>query len=77
MNRIVVKTKISREGVLHLDLLKGLEDREVYVTIDELSSAPKLKGQEWKDWVRSMAGSWKGDLVRPDQGHFEEREPLS
>ncbi len=79
MNRIVMKSKVSSDGVLHLNVPVGLSeaDQEVCVTVDPVIPAEAMSSGEWQAWVTSMAGSWQGDFERPDQGEFEVREPLS
>jgi hypothetical protein len=79
MNRIVVKSKVSSDGILHLSLPVGLEeaDKEVRVTVEQLDAKQPMTQEEWRAWVGSMAGSWQGDFERPPQGEYEQREPLS
>ena len=78
MNRIVVKSKVSSDGILHLSLPVGLEtaDQEVTVTVESSVPMTPLTQEEWGAWVDSMAGTWQGDFERPSQGEYEEREPL-
>jgi len=52
-------------------------NREVHVTVEPITSSLPMTQQAWRTWVDSMAGSWQGDLLRPEQGEYEEREPLS
>jgi hypothetical protein len=79
MNRIVVKGKVSRDGILHLSVPLGLEeaDKEVQVTVQPLATRQPMTQEEWHAWVDSMAGTWQGDFERPPQGEYEVREPLS
>lgn len=79
MNRIVVKSKVSSDGILHLSLPVGLSDadQEVQVTVEPLNGKQAMTQADWEAWVDEMAGSWEGDFERPPQGEFEEREPLS
>lgn len=79
MNRIVVKSKVSSDGFLHLSLPIGVveAEKEVKVTVEPIGTEPAMTRKEWQDWVDSMAGSWQGDFERPPQGQYEEREPLS
>ena len=51
-------------------------DRLVRVTIEPAESDP-TEGNEYRDWLRNIAGTWQGDFERPSQGLAEEREPLS
>jgi len=79
MNRIVVKSQVSSDGILHLSLPVGLEeaDQEVQVTVEPFASKKAMTQEEWRAWVESMAGTWQGDFERPPPGEYEEREPLS
>lgn len=79
MKSIVMKSKVSADGILHLEVPVGLAqaDTEVQVTVEAVSTKKSMTEQEWGIWVDSMAGSWHGDFKRPAQGEFETREPLS
>ncbi len=78
MTPLIVKSKISHEGILHLSLSVGLEsaDQEVQVTVEALPSARAMSTEQWRTWVKSMAGTWEGEFERPPQGEYEEREAL-
>lgn len=78
MNRMVVKSRVSRDGILHLALSVGLKeaDKEVQVTVEPVPSAP-LSQEEWRKAILDTAGKWQGEFERPEQGEYEEREPLS
>src|SRR5208283_1287211 len=77
MNGMVVKSKVSSDGILHLRLAVGLEeaDKEVQVTVESAAPKKAMTPEEWRAWVESMAGTWQGDFERPPQGVYEEREP--
>ena len=79
MNRIVMKSKVSSDGILHLSVPVGLEEaeKEVQVTVEPCAAKKPMTQQEWRDWVDSMAGSWQGEFERPPQGDYEQRAPLS
>ncbi len=79
MNRIVVKSKVSSDGILHLSLPVGMAeaDTEVQVTVEALAGKKPMTQKEWEAWVDAMAGSLQGDFERPPQGEYEERDPLS
>jgi hypothetical protein len=79
MNRIVVKSKVNSDGILHLSVPVGLEeaDKEVQVTVEPCAAKAAMTQEEWRTWVDSMAGTWQGDFERRSQGEYEEREPLS
>ncbi len=78
MNRMVVTSTVSSDGVLHLVLPVGIEEanREVRVTVDPVLPRP-ISQEEWKGLILSTAGKWQGDFRRPEQGGYEDREPLA
>lgn len=77
MERMVVKSTVSGDGVLHLTLPVGIEqaNKEVQVTVETVQPFP-WRQAEWRELVLSTAGKWQGDFERPEQGNFEQREPL-
>jgi hypothetical protein len=79
MNRIVVKSKVSGDGILRLSAPIGLDEAEkdVQVTVEPSTPATPMTREQWGDWVDSMAGTWQGDFQRPPQGEYEVRESLS
>jgi hypothetical protein len=78
MNRIVVKSKVGSNGVLQLTLPVGPADadREVQITVEPVGPRA-LSPDEWRPRVMETAGKWQGELERPEQGEYEQREPLS
>ncbi len=78
MNRTVVRSKVSSDGILHLALPLGLEEagKEVQVTVEPARGEP-VSQEEWRKAILSTAGKWQGQFERPEQGEYEEREPLS
>ena len=78
MNRIVVKSTVSSDGVLHLALPIGMEEanKEVQVTVEAALPVP-VSQEEWQKLILSTAGKWQGEFERPEQGEYEQREPLS
>jgi hypothetical protein len=77
MDRMVVKSTVSSDGILHLALPVGIEEanREVQVTVEAVPLAP-MSQEEWRELVLSTGGKWQGEFQRPEQGDFERREPL-
>jgi hypothetical protein len=77
MNRMVLKSRVGGGGVLHLAVPVGVDEanREVQVTVEP--APPPMTQEEWRALVLSTAGKWEGDFERPEQGAYEEREPLS
>jgi len=78
MNRMVVKSMVGNDGILHLALPVGIEEanREVQVTVEPVPPVP-VSQEEWENLIVSTAGRWQGEFERPEQGEYEEREPLS
>jgi len=79
MIRIVVKSKVSLDGMVHLSLPVGLDEanKDVQVTVEPLVPQKPMSQEEWRIWVESMAGTWQGDFERPPQGEYETRESLA
>jgi hypothetical protein len=77
MNRMVVNSRIGPDGVLNVIVPVGTADanREVKIIIEPTNDRTKTE-EEWQNFITSMAGSWQGEFERPDQGQFEQRDPL-
>lgn len=80
MNRIIVKSRIGVDGVLQLSVPIGVAEanQEVQITIDAATrmTPPSPTPEEWQAFLRSTAGAWQGDLERPAQGEYEQRDEL-
>jgi hypothetical protein len=78
MTRLVVKSKVGSDGMLHLTLPVGMAaaDQDVTVTVASVQPEP-MSQEEWRQFILSTAGKWQGEFERPAQGEYEEREPLS
>jgi hypothetical protein len=79
MGRMVVHSRVGADGVLQLSVPVGSEnaDREVEVTIEVADlKFDNTAQEEWRQFVLSTAGAWQGELVRPDQGVYEQRDDL-
>jgi hypothetical protein len=78
MNRIVVKSRVDSNGILRLTLPVGSADanQEVQVTVEPVGP-PALPPDAWRQAILETAGKWQGEFERPDQGEYEQREPLS
>ena len=59
MNRMVVKSRVGSDGVLHLALPVGPEeaDKEVQVTVESITPKKEMSQEEWEAWVEATAGS--------------------
>lgn len=77
MKSIIVHSKIGSDGVLHVIVPVGATEanREVKIAIEAADVRSGTK-EEWQTFITSMAGRWQGDFERPDQGEFEQRDPL-
>lgn len=77
MNPMILRSRVGPDGVLHMDISLGAAEagREVQITV-EPDGAPSKTRQEYWDFLDATAGAWQGDFERPDQGEFEERNPL-
>jgi hypothetical protein len=75
---MVVKSTLNSDGILHLALPMGVEEanKEVQVTVEPAPRAP-MSQEEWQKLVLSTGGKWQGQFERPEQGAYEQREPLS
>jgi hypothetical protein len=69
---------VGSDGILQLALPVGAVDanREVLVTVEPVSS-PGLTTDEWRRRILETAGKWQGEFERPEQGDYEQREPLT
>lgn len=78
MTRVVLTSKVDRDGMIHVALPRELAEAndEVNVTVESIAQPKQMTNAEWSAWVDSMAGAWHGDFERPVQGDYEEREPL-
>ena len=76
MNRMIVRSHIGTDGMLHLDIPVGATEagRQVQITIEP--GANTKTPQEYWDFLDATAGAWQGDFERPDQGDYEIRDPL-
>lgn len=77
MNRMIVQSRVGADGVLQLTVPIGQDaaDKEVQITIDPLTHRATTQ-EEWRQFVLSTAGAWQGDLERPEQGKYEQRDEL-
>jgi len=75
MNAMTVRSRVDADGVLRVAVPVGAEeaDREVQVTIEPLPHRAD-EHAEYVEWLRSMAGRWKGEFERMPQGDFEVRD---
>jgi hypothetical protein len=78
MDRLVVMSRVGKDGTLWLFVPPSIApaDREVRVTIEPVASA--MTQEEWRDFVMSTAGSIDDEtFIRHEQGHYEHRGELA
>jgi hypothetical protein len=79
MSHVEITSKVDGDGILRISLPFGLQDanREVRVVVDPVVShdqSPKISREQWRDFVRTMAGCISDPTFqRPDQGEYERR----
>ncbi len=49
----------------------------VRLQVEVLPTVASLSAEEWRRGILETAGKWQGELERPEQGEYEQREPLS
>lgn len=78
MTRTVIRSKLGKDGVLHLDVPFGISEasRDVEVTVEPVMTQPQMTQEEWAAFINRTAGTWQGEFTRPEQGEFETRDPL-
>jgi hypothetical protein len=80
MDRIVIHSRVGADGVLRLNVPIGAAaaNGEVEVTIQsvDLRERSTAEWEEWQQFVMSTAGAWQGELERPEQGEYEDRDEL-
>jgi hypothetical protein len=76
MSRVEVVSRVGSDGVLRLEvpLPPAEAGRDVRVTVEPLP--PPMTPEEWRAFVLRTAGTWQGEFERPEQGEYEERDPL-
>ncbi|HEY7153746.1 MAG TPA: hypothetical protein VH575_07285 [Gemmataceae bacterium] len=73
MTRTVI-VQVGADGVLTLPLGETSANKRVRVTVETMP--PEMTREEWLRFIEDTAGKWEGELERPPQGEYEERQPL-
>jgi len=78
MNRITINSRVSSDGVLHLDVPFGAAsaNQVVKVTVEPVAHSA-ITQEQWRNEILGTAGKWLGDFKRLEQGNYEQREPLA
>jgi hypothetical protein len=78
MNRMIIKSCIGTDGILHMNVPVGAANanREVQVTIEPVGPTAMTQ-EEWRNFILSTAGSVTDPTFRRhEQGEYEHREEL-
>jgi hypothetical protein len=83
MESIKIRQRVGQDGILHLNIPVGMQDKEVEVMViyQSLEIATATKTPEDLGWTSGFfeqtAGCLADDPIqRYPQGEFEEREPI-
>ncbi|KYC40030.1 hypothetical protein WA1_29170 [Scytonema hofmannii PCC 7110] len=76
MQNIKLRSRVGKDGVLHLDIPVEMTDTEIEVTVTIHRVIPQQRG--WMPgFFEEVIGGWVGEpLQRPEQGEYETREQL-
>ena len=76
MQSIKLRSRVGKDGILHLDLPVEMTDTEIEVTVTIQRVTPQQRG--WMPgFFEEVIGGWVGEpLQRPEQGEYETREQL-
>jgi hypothetical protein len=65
--------RVGGDGVLTLPLGESNANKLALVTVQTI---PETTREEHLRFIENTAGKWEGELERPPQGEYEEREPM-
>jgi len=81
-SRIEMVSKVGPDGMLHVDIPVGPEgaNSEYRIVVERLSGEvrpvePFANREEWLEFIKRTAGSWKGEFELPEDLPLQEREP--
>jgi len=71
--------KAARTGQTLEGYLEHLAERDARGNngVEQAVSPPPPSPEEWRQRILETAGKWQGEFERPEQGEYEQREPLS
>ena len=79
MTHVEIKSRVGADGVLTISLPLGSSEanRDVRIVVEPAATSPSPSPEgpeEWRDFVRRMAGCISDPTFRrPEQGEFERR----
>lgn len=74
MVSVQVKSRVAPDGILELRIPTNLPEGEVEVVLVIQPLSASETGGWPPGFFERTAGAWKGELDRPPQGEFENRE---
>jgi hypothetical protein len=75
MKRILT-AQVGADGMLTLSVPLGEAEANKTVRVTVETVEPEMTHEEWLRFIENTAGKWVGELERPPQGEYEERDPL-
>jgi hypothetical protein len=71
--------KAARMGQTLAVYLEQLAERDARGKngVGQAGSPQPLSSEEWRRCILETAGKWQGEFERPEQGEYEQREPLA
>lgn len=83
MHSIKLRSRVGSDGILHLDIPLGLNDKELEIVLifQPLEPSSPIKTPPELGWMpgffEEVIGGWVGEpLLRAEQGEYETREKL-
>jgi hypothetical protein len=78
MDRLIIHSRVDADGVLRIAVPVGKEDadREMLVTIEPTPPADSPAQEDYRAWLDSIAGQWRGEFERLPVAEFETRDTL-
>ncbi|CAG0991552.1 hypothetical protein PHYC_02326 [Phycisphaerales bacterium] len=78
MSSYEMRARVGEDGKLEVVLPSELAGSEVRLVIERVSARVRRSKEQWREFVRSVAGSIPDfpDVVRPGPDSFEHRESI-
>jgi hypothetical protein len=79
LNRMTLTGRVGADGVPNVTVPFGPAEanRPVQITVEPLPSAGVITDADreaWQKFIAETAGRWQGELERPEQGEYEQRD---
>lgn len=77
MQQITLRSRVSEDGILHLDIPSEYKGVEVDITVTIKTVTEDFSQLEWHEFLNKTAGSINDEsFIRHPQGEYEVRESL-